>query len=99
MSKKHYELNYNDPDYNPVYLINGDKDDFLLRASPFDKSWSKPGEVICALRDTGNGIILTFKNPRRTILLNYAEAEEIRLMLKINTPNVQLFEVTKKALK
>src|ERR1700679_2612551 len=99
MSKKHYELNYKDPDYNPVYLMNGEKKDFILRASHLDKGWAKPGQVICALKDTGNGLILSFKKPKRTIYLNYCEAEELRLMLKLNQPHVSLLEITKKALK
>ncbi len=97
--KKHYEIQYKDPDYKPVYLMNGDRKDFILRASPLDKGWSKPGEVICALRDTGNGIILSFKKGKRTIHLDYCEAEEIRLLLKLNQPNVGLSEITKKAIK
>lgn len=97
--KKHYELHYKDPDYKPVFLMNGEKNDFILRASPLDKGWSNPGEVLCALKDTGNGIILTFKNPKRTIELNYCEAEEIRLALKLNQPNVTLSEITKKAVR
>lgn len=96
--KRHYALQYRNPDYNPIYLVNGEKDDFILRASPLDKGWSRPGEVFCALRDTGNGLILSFKGGR-TIELNYCEAEEIRLMLKLNQPNVKLFEITKKAVK
>lgn len=96
--KKHYELSYTPYDYRPVYLVNGEKNDFVLRASPLDKGWSKPGEVFCALRDTGNGLILSFKGGR-TIELNYCEAEEIRLMLKLNQPAVSLSEITKKAVK
>lgn len=96
--KKHYELRYKNPGYNPVYLMNGEKDDFILRASPLDKGWSKPGEVFCALKNTGNGLILSFKGGR-TIHLDYCEAEEIRLLLKLNQPNVGLFEITKKAIK
>jgi hypothetical protein len=95
--KKHYELNYKDPDYNPVYLMNGEKNDFILRASPLDKAWAKPGQVLCALKDTGDGLIVTFK--KRSIRLNYSEAEELRLMLKLNQPNVGLLEVTKKVIK
>lgn len=96
--KKHYEISYNSPDYNPVFLMNGEKDDFVLRASPLDTGWSKVGEVFCALKDTGNGLILSFKGGR-TIELNYCEAEEIRLMLKLNQPNVKLLEITKKAVR
>jgi hypothetical protein len=96
--KKHYELHYKKGDYKPVYLVNGEKNDFVVRASPLDKAWSRPGEVFCALKDTGNGLILSFKGGR-TIHLNYCEAEELRLMLKLNQPNVSLSEITKKAIR
>lgn len=92
--KKHYELCYKDPDYKPVYLMNGEKNDFILRASPLDKGWSNPGEPLCELKDTGNGLILTLRKQR--IELDYCEAEEIRLALKLNQPNVTLSEITKK---
>lgn len=95
--KKHYELQYKDPNYKPVYLMNGDRKDFILRASPLDKGCSRPGEPLCELKDTGNGIILTLRKQR--IELDYCEAEEVRLALKLNQPNVGLSEITKKAIK
>src|SRR5271165_5897100 len=95
--KKHYELYYRDPDYKPIYLMNGTKDDFILRASPLDKGWSKPGEPLCELKDTGNGIILTLS--KQWIELDYCEAEKVRLALKLNQPDVQLNEITKKRIK
>jgi hypothetical protein len=97
--KKHYELQYKDPGHNPIYLINGEIDDFVLRASPFDKAWSRPGEVFLSLRNTGNGLIVTFKNREESLRLNYCEAEELRLALKINQPEVGVSEIIKKAVK
>jgi hypothetical protein len=97
--KKHYEIQYKNPADNPVYLMNGDKDDFVLRASPLDKAWSRPGEVFLSLKDTGNGLVVTFKNREDSLRLDYCEAEELRLALKINQPEVGLAEITKKAIK
>ena len=94
---KHYELNYGDNDYNPIYLMNGEKDDFILRASSLDKSWVGPGEVVAKVIDTEDGLIISLGN--RTIKLNYFEAEILRLALKLNNPDVKLYEVTKKVVK
>jgi hypothetical protein len=95
--KKHYQINYNLDDNDPIYLMNGERKDFLLRTSSLDKGWSKPGQVLLSLKDTGNGLIITTED--RSILLNYMEAEMLRLALKINQPEVGLSEVTKKAIK
>lgn len=96
--KKHYELHYSNPDYNPIYLVNGTKEDFIIRASPLDKGWSKPGEVLLKFKDTGNGIVLELDNDK-IIELDYCEAERLRLALKLNQPQVQLNEIIKKAIK
>jgi hypothetical protein len=96
--KKHYELDYGkDNSTNPIYLVNGDKKEIVLRASPLDKGWAKPGQVFCTLKDTENGLIF-FVNGR-AIELDYLEAEMLRLSLKLNNPDVKLLEITKKAVK
>jgi hypothetical protein len=97
--KKHYELQYKNPGHNRIYLINGEIDDFVLRASPLDKEWSRPGEVFLSFRNTGNGLVVTFKNREESLRLNYCEAEELRLALKINQPEVGVSEIIKKAVK
>jgi len=93
--KKHFELDYGN--HRPIFLLNGEKDDFVLRASPLDKEWRTPGEIFCKLEDDGDKLIIDLEG--QTLRLNYFEAEVLRLALKINDPVVKLFEITKKAIK
>ena len=96
--KKHLELQYDKyDDYKPIYLVNGDRDDLIIRASPLDKTWRKPGKVFCKLKSTGNGLVVDFEG--HIIELNYCEAEILRIALKLYDPYARLYEVTKKEIK
>jgi len=92
---KHYQIKYTGySDYSPIFLMNGTAGDFVIRASQLDSDWSKPGSVYCKLTDTDNDLIIDLEG--RKIKLNYSEAEILRLALKINAPDVKLYELTKK---
>jgi hypothetical protein len=75
-------LNY-PGEYKTVFDVHktGEYDSLFIKASSLDQSWSKPGETLLYLQDTGNGYVLHFKDKKLELL--YCEAEELFTALKI----------------
>ena len=91
--KKHLEISYAKyPDDKVIYYVEGNKHAFNLGPSSWYKGWSKPGSVFLRLEDDGNGLKVYFHG-RDPIKLNYSEAEELRIALKINSPSGILKEI------
>lgn len=83
MKKKNVVVKYGS-DASIYDVVRKDTDDgykVVLKFSPLDKQWTKPGKVTASLSCDGNGYTVKLKG-QKAIRLDYCQAENLELMLR-----------------
>lgn len=79
----------------PVYEIEEVENITSLIYGP--EEWTKPGKVSCTLEDTGEGFIFKDVFMKKTFKLDYAQAVDLVMLLKLgdHIPKAQTYSKVK----
>lgn len=83
-----YEVRMKDYDYGYYHNI-------LLRYSPKQSTWTKPGKKAYSLKSNGDGFLFINHWDKTEIELNYSEASALRALLKLSDSDGATFQYSK----
>lgn len=91
--KKDLQINYGGKEEPTIYRVIGNCRSFCLTGSPLDSSWRQHDKEYLRLTEHDNGLTIQFSDSPKPTELNYLQAEQLRLALKINNPKPTVSEI------
>ena len=74
------------PGDDSLYELEQDSEQYVMRYSKLQSSWTLGGEIAYSLENDGNGFIFKSYATNETIKLDYGQAEMLRAFLHLENP-------------